>query len=147
MTRLILDQPHLIEGLGEFIRRRTRSDFLGAALDQTLGAIPSDRVALRDPRIRAQLIRDIQAQFAHSSAGYAAEHAVYARGWRPPPITGGRWLIAEAAALGPGSRETWTVLPSASFHPLEGAGILAQFTHADALADLIAGDIASGPAG
>jgi pimeloyl-ACP methyl ester carboxylesterase/DNA-binding CsgD family transcriptional regulator len=145
MTRLILGQPHLIDGLGEFIRRRTRSDFLEAALDETLAAIPSDRAALKDPRIRAQLIRDIQAQFAHTSAGYAAEHGIYARGWRPPTLTGGRWLIAQSAALGPGSRDIWTALPSVSFHPLLGAGILAQFTHADALTELIAGDMACGP--
>lgn len=139
MTRLILEQPHLIEGLGEFIRRRTRSDFLDAALDQTLRAIPSDEAALRDPLVRAQLIRDIQAQFAHTSAGYAAEHAVYARGWRLPELARGPWLVAEAAALGPAAREAWQALPDVSFHPLEGAGILAQFTHAEALASLIAG--------
>lgn len=139
MTRLILEQPNLIEGLGEFIRRRTRSDFLDAALDQTLRAIPSDQEALKDPAVRAQLIRDIQAQFAHTSAGYAAEHAIYARGWRVPKVARGPWLVAEAAALGTASRETWQALPDVSFHPLNDAGILAQFTHAEALASLIAG--------
>lgn len=146
MTRLILDQPNVIEGLGEFIRRRMRSDFLEAALDQTLRAIPSDQAALKDPRVRAQLIRDIQAQFAHTSAGYAAEHAIYARGWRPPTLARGRWLIVEAAALGAASRDTWSALPGASFHPLADAGILAQFTHPEPLADLIAGEIPDGPA-
>lgn len=146
MTRLILEQPQLVESLGEFIRRRTRSDFLETALDQTLGAVASDRAALRDPRVRAQLIRDIQAQFAHTSAGYAAEHAVYARGWRPPVLARGRWLIAEAAALGSAARDVWRALPDVSFHPLAEAGILAQFTHAEALAELIAGGDPDRPA-
>jgi hypothetical protein len=140
MTRLILAQPHLIVGLGEFIRRRTRSDFLEASLAQTLGAIAPDRAALRDRAVRAQLIRDIQAQFAHSSAGYAAEHGLYAAGWRVPEVSGGAWAMAHTAALGEEPpRDPWTGLPGASFHTLAGAGVLAQFTHAEALADLIAG--------
>jgi len=140
MTRLILDQPHLIEGLGEFIRRRTRSDFLEAALHQTLGAIPPDREALRDRAVRAQLIRDIQAQFAHTSAGYAAEHALYAAGWTVPAVAGGTWALTHTAALGAEPpREPWTGLPGATFHSLAGAGVLAQFTHAEALAGLISG--------
>lgn len=139
MTRLILEQPHLIDSLGEFIRRRTRSDFLEAALDQTLSAIPSDREALRRPAVRAQLIRDIQAQFAHTSAGYAAEHAIFARGWRPPELTCGTWVVAEAAAVRTASREPWRALPDLSFHSLAEAGILAQFTHSEELAGLIAG--------
>jgi len=140
MTRLILAQPHLIDGLGEFIRRRTRSDFLEAALNQTLGVIAPDREALRDRAVRAQLIRDIQAQFAHTSAGYAAEHALYAAGWKIPAVAGGAWTIAHTGALGEEpSRRPWIALPGVSFHTLSGAGVLAQFTHAEALAGLIAG--------
>lgn len=134
MTRMILDQPHLIDGLGEFIRRRTRSDFLEAALNQTLGAIGPDREALRDRAVRAQLIRDIQAQFAHTSAGYAAEHALYAAGWQVPEVAGGVWAVGHTAALGDEPpRAPWLALPGASFHSLAGAGVLAQFTHAEAL--------------
>lgn len=141
MTRQILEQPHLIAGLGEFIRRRTRSDFLETALDQTLGGIAPDREALREPAVRAQLIRDIQALFAHTSEGYAAEHALYARGWQAPALAGeGSWAVAHSGALGePPSRTPWLGLPGASFHALAGAGVLAQFTHAEALAALIAG--------
>lgn len=140
MTRMLLDQPHLISGLGELIRRRTRSDFLEVALNETLGAIPADRAALGDPAVRAQLVRDIQAQFAHTSAGYAAEHLLYANGWRAPPIAGGgTWAVVHTGALGPEpARGPWLDLPAASFRTLEGAGVLAQFTHSEALAGLIA---------
>jgi pimeloyl-ACP methyl ester carboxylesterase/DNA-binding CsgD family transcriptional regulator len=140
MTRQILAQPQLIAGLGEFIRRRTRSDFLETALDQTLGGVAPDREALRDPAVRAQLIRDIQAQFAHTSEGYTAEHALYAQGWRAPEVTGGDWAVAWSAALTDAPPEApWRGLPGVSFHPLAGAGVLAQFTHAEALGALIAG--------
>lgn len=140
MTRLILEQPHLIDGLGEFIRRRTRSDFLEAALGQTLGGIAPDVEALRDPAVRAQLVRDIQAQFAHASAGYAAEHALYAQGWTPATVNGGTWLIAHSGALSAApDPAAWDILPSPRFVALTGAGVLAQFSHAEALAELIAG--------
>lgn len=139
MTRLVLERPQVIEGLGDLIRRRTRSDYLGVALRQTLSAIPEDRAALEDPAIRAQLIRDIQAQFAHTSAGYAAEQALYAKGWRVPRVAGGPWTIVHAGALGPEpSREAWLGLPDVAFRVFEGAGVLTQFTHAEALARLIA---------
>lgn len=138
MTRLILDHPHLIAGLGEFIRRRTRSDFLEAGVAQTL-AIPEDREALKDPAVRAQLVRDIQAQFAHTSAGYAAEHAIYAQGWRVPTVEGGAWTVVHSGALGAvPSHEPWRDLPGVAFRTLDRAGVLAQFTHADDLAALIA---------
>jgi pimeloyl-ACP methyl ester carboxylesterase/DNA-binding CsgD family transcriptional regulator len=140
MTSLILKHPDLIGGVGEFIRRRTRSDFLDTALSQTLGGIVPDAEALRDPAVRAQLVRDIQAQFAHTSAGYSAEHALYAQGWRVPDVAGGGpWTLTWSTALnevlpdGP-----WKELPGLRVQPLAGAGVLAQFTHAEALAALIA---------
>jgi pimeloyl-ACP methyl ester carboxylesterase/DNA-binding CsgD family transcriptional regulator len=140
MTRLVLERPQVIEGLADLIRRRTRSDYLAVALRQTLSAIPEDRATLEDPAVRAQLIRDIQAQFAHTSAGYAAEQALYAKGWRVPRVRGGPWAIVHAGALGPEpSREAWLSLPDVTFHVFRGAGVLTQFTHAEALARLIAG--------
>lgn len=140
MTRLILGQPQVIAGLGEFIRRRTRSDFLDAAIRQTLSAIPEDRAALEDPAIRSQLVRDIQAQFAHSSAGYAAEHGLYARHWRAPRVEGGGpWTILHCGALGvEPARDPWLDLPGVDFRTLPAAGVLAQFTHADAIAGVLA---------
>lgn len=138
---MILRQPHLIEGLGDFIRRHTRSDYLEASLRQTLHAIPGDAAALESPAVRAQLVRDIQAQFAHTGAGYAAEHALYARGWRPPRLTGGGpWAVVHPEALvGDPPHAPWSDLPGVFFHRLAAAGVLAQFTHAEDLAALIGG--------
>ena len=141
LTRMLLANPQMIGAVGEFIRRRTRSDLLERLLRETLRALPQDLAALDDPAVLAQLVRDIQAQFAHSCAGYVAEHALYADGWTPPVVRGtGPWTITHATGL---SRQPptgpWAGLPGARFVPLEGAGVLAQFTHAEALADLIAG--------
>ncbi|MBS0361640.1 MAG: alpha/beta fold hydrolase, partial [Proteobacteria bacterium] len=142
MARLILSRPQVIGGLGEFIRRRTRSDFLEAALRETLKALPADVAALEDRAVRAQLVRDIQAQFAHGCEGYVAEHSLYAAGWRPPPVTGGGpWTVAYSGAFGrEPSRDPWSGLPEVRFATLAGAGVLAQFTHARELAGLIAGE-------
>ena len=136
----MLAQPQAIAAFGEFIRKRTRSDLLGRMLRETLRALPQDLAALDDPAVMAQLVRDIQAQFAHSSAGYAAEHGLYAAGWTPPPVTaGGPWTIVHAAGLSrPPPRDPWLALPGVRFDELPGAGVLAQFTHTEALARIIA---------
>jgi len=141
LTRLILATPQAIGPLGEFIRRRTRSDVLEKLLRETLKTLPQDLAALDDPAVKAQLVRDIQAQFAHSAAGYVGEHALYAEGWTPPAVAGsGPWTIVHAGGLSaPPPREPWAGLPGARFVELPGAGVLAQFTHAEALAGLIAG--------
>jgi pimeloyl-ACP methyl ester carboxylesterase/DNA-binding CsgD family transcriptional regulator len=141
LTRLILATPQAIGPLGEFIRKRTRSDVLEKLLRETLKTLPQDLAALDDPAVKAQLVRDIQAQFAHSAAGYVAEHALYAEGWTPPRVSdGGPWTIIHAGGLStPPPREPWAGLPGVRFVELPGAGVLAQFTHADALAGLIAG--------
>ncbi|HEY0436536.1 MAG TPA: alpha/beta fold hydrolase [Phenylobacterium sp.] len=140
LSRVMLAQPHAIGAFGEFIRRRTRTDVLERMLRETLRALPQDLAALDDPAVMAQLARDIQAQFAHSSAGYAAEHGLYAAGWSPPAVEGGGpWTIIHATGLSrPPPREPWLALPGARFAELDGAGVLAQFTHTEALADLIA---------
>jgi pimeloyl-ACP methyl ester carboxylesterase/DNA-binding CsgD family transcriptional regulator len=142
LTRVMLAQPQAIAAFGEFIRKRTRSDLLERMLRETLRALPQDLAALDDPAVMSQLARDIQAQFAHSSSGYAAEHGLYAAGWTPPQVPGGGpWTIVHAAGLSrTPPRDPWLDLPGVSFAELPGAGVLAQFTHAEALARLIAGD-------
>jgi pimeloyl-ACP methyl ester carboxylesterase/DNA-binding CsgD family transcriptional regulator len=141
LARALLRHPQAIAGLGEFIRRRTRSDYLEAGLRQTLRAHPADLAALAEPAVRAQLVRDIQAQFAHSAAGYVAEHQLYAKGWKVPAVAGGGpWTVVSLGAFGAEpERSPWLALPGASFATLPDAGVLAQFTHAHQLATLIAG--------
>jgi pimeloyl-ACP methyl ester carboxylesterase/DNA-binding CsgD family transcriptional regulator len=141
LTRVMLARPQAIAAFGEFVRKRTRSDLLERMLRETLRALPQDLAALDDPAVMAQLARDIQAQFAHTSAGYAAEHGVYAAGWTPPPVSGpAPWTIVHAAGLSrTPPRDPWLDLPQVRFTELAGAGVLAQFTHAEALASLISG--------
>lgn len=136
-TRGLLNKPQVIGALGDLLRRQTRTEAVEAILRRGLTAVAGDRAALEDDAVRSQLVRDIQAQFAHSSAGFVAEHALYARGWSPPavPVETGAWVIAHCAGLGEEPpRATWSNLPRVGFHVIPEAGVLVQFTHAEALA-------------
>ncbi len=142
LTRLMLANPRAIAPLGEFIRKRTRSDVLERLLREALRAMPNDLAMLDQPAVKAQLLRDVQAQFAHTAACYVAEHALYAEGWSPPRVAGGGpWTMIHASAMSisPPPPDPWLALPDVRFTELDGAGVLAQFTHAEALAALIAG--------
>lgn len=135
LTGSLLRHPHLIGGIGELLRRQTRTDLVEAQLRRALQPWAADREALEDPAIRDQLVRDIQAQFAHTSAGFAAEHALYARDWSVPELSGqAPWTLLFSEGLGDAPRAPWAGLPGAEFRVIDGAGVLAQFTHPEALA-------------
>lgn len=138
-VHLCLARPHLIESLGDLLRRQTRTDLVELQLRRALAAWPGDLAALEDPAVRQQLVQDIQAQFAHSSAGFVAEHSLHAAGWAPPPLTGeARWIILHSEGAGhEPPRSPWSKLHNVEFRTLQGAGVLAQFTHPEALIDAL----------
>lgn len=139
-VRLSLARPHLIESLGDLLRRQTRTDLVEAQLRRALQAWPGDLAALDDPAVRRQLVLDIQAQFAHSSAGFVAEHSLHAAGWKAPALTGaGTWVVLHSQGAGhEPPRGPWSGLPDVEFRTIPGAGVLAQFTHPQALIDALA---------
>ncbi len=139
VMRTFTAQPHLIEAFAEMLRRQTRTDLLETIIRQSLEEIESDRLTLDDPRILRQLVRDAQALAARSSAGFAAEHALYARGWRAPSRVGGeRWTVLHGVSLMlPDARQRWAHLPQATFHDHPSAGLLVYFTFPETVAELI----------
>ncbi len=139
VMRMFSSQPHLIETFAEMLRRQTRTDLLITILRRVLDEIESDRLALDDPMILRQLVRDAQALSARSSAGFAAEHALYARGWRPPARVGGeRWTVLHGQGLKiPRAEARWAHLPNVSFHEHPSAGLLIYFTFPEAVASLV----------
>lgn len=130
-VRLSLARPHLIESLGELLRRQTRTDLVEAQLRRALQAWPGDLAALEDPAVRRRLVLDIQAQFALSSAGFVAEHSLHAAGWNVPAVTGAAtWTVLHSEGAGhEPPRAPWSNLPNVDFRTIPGAGVLAQFTH------------------
>lgn len=139
VLRTFIAKPHLIEAFAEMLRRQTRTDLLVTMIRQTLEEVENDRRALDDPAILRQLVRDAQALSARSSAGFAVEQSVYARGWKAPERVGGeRWKVFYGHALGsPGREQRWSYLPNASFHDHADAGLLVYFTYPEVVAELL----------
>ena len=139
VLRTFMSQPHLIETFAEMLRRQTRTDLLMTMIRQTLEEVEDDRRALDDQAILRQLVRDAQALSARSSAGFAVEQSIYARGWIAPERVGGeRWKVFYGEALGSPDREDrWSYLPGVSFHDHADAGLLVYFTYPDVVTELL----------
>lgn len=136
----LLRNPDLVAAFAEFLRRQATTRLLERILEKTLDDVEADRMALEDPAVRQFLIRDIQAMCARSVWGFAAEHAVYANGWEPPADLPERpWRILGATGLTGPRPEDWLRPKGAEHVRLEGAGVLPQFTHPDAVVRLFAG--------
>jgi DNA-binding CsgD family transcriptional regulator/pimeloyl-ACP methyl ester carboxylesterase len=139
VLRTFTSQPHLIETFAEMLRRQTRTDLLVTMIRQTLEEVENDRLALDDPAILRQLVRDAQALSARTSVGFAAEQSLYARGWQAPAHVGGeRWKVFYGHGLRIAGRERrWAYLPGVSFHEHAQAGLLVYFTFPEVIADLL----------
>lgn len=140
ISRAFVTNPHLIELVGEILRRQTRTDLLESVIRQSLSSLPSDRLALQAPGVMDALIRDAQGMFARSSIGFSAEAHAYAAGWRVPATVGGeRWTVAECDHLPlPDLQRVWGDLPNVRFQVIADAGLLVYFSHPAQIADLVA---------
>lgn len=138
VARILLRHPHLISTFAELFRRQTRTDLLESSVRRALSA-PADRAAVEDAAVMDQMVRDIQALCARSSSGFAAEQTLYAEGWTPPQVRVGPWTVVHCDGLGESPpTEPWAGLPDVAFNTLAGAGLLAQYTHPEALAQMVA---------
>jgi DNA-binding CsgD family transcriptional regulator/pimeloyl-ACP methyl ester carboxylesterase len=135
----LLRNPDLVVAFAEFLRRQATTQLLERIFDKAFGEVEADRAALQDPDVRRFLARDIQAMCARSAWGFAAEHAVYANGWEARAgLLRRRWTVAVSTGLTGRRPEDWLDLSGADRVDIEGAGVLPQFTHPDALVRLIA---------
>lgn len=142
VSRTLLQHPELIATFGEMLRRQTRTDLMARTLRRSLESAPADRAAVDDPAVMSRLIRDSQGLTARTSAGFAAEMAVYAHGWTVPARVGGdRWTLVFCDGLGwPVNQEVWRKpLPEAAVHVLPEAGFLVYFTHPAEIISLLEG--------
>jgi hypothetical protein len=122
----------------EFLRRQATTAVLERIIVTAFSEVAVDAAALRDPAVRQFLTRDIQALCARSIRGFASEHSVYANGWEPPAglPPDKAWTLAASSEL-PAAVD-WLPLSQVRRVSIPGAGILPQFTHPQALADLFA---------
>jgi len=139
IQRHLLRNPDLVAAFAEFLRRQATTKLLEQILDKVFSDLPLDAEALRDPRVRAFLIRDIQALCARSALGFASEHAAYANGWRAPGGLGGDdWTVLLSSGLPGHVDPAWLGIPGLRTVRMDGAGVLPQFTHPEMLANLVA---------
>ncbi|HYE44247.1 MAG TPA: alpha/beta fold hydrolase [Caulobacter sp.] len=142
VARTMLKHPELIAAFGEMLRRQTRSDLLARTIRRSLDAAPADRAAVEDPAVMARILRDSQGMSARTSAGWAAEMAVYAHGWTlPPKIGGDRWSLLFCEGLDwPVDLELWRrAFPDARQRMLPNAGFLVYFTHPEVAVEMLEG--------
>ena len=135
----LLGNPELVAAFAEFLRRQATTALIGRILIRSFSDVAPDASALQDPAVRAFLTRDIQALCARSVRGFAAEHGLYASGWEPRTHipAAGSWTVGYSAHLLGPHDPSWLPLPELRTVMIEGAGILPQFTHPDALVALL----------
>lgn len=140
LSRAFVENPNMIDLVGEILRRQTRTDLMEKVMRQSLAHLPCDQLALKTPGVMDALVRDAQSMFARSSQGFSAEHRAFVDGWRVPSNVGGeRWTVAECNHLVlPDAREVWGGLPNVRFDVIDDAGLLVYFTHPAVIADLVA---------
>lgn len=140
VQRRLLHNPDMVAAFAEFLRRQATTALLERILLRVFSEAALDAAALRDPAVLSFLIRDVQAMCARSVRGFADEQALYAGGWEPPTglSTDIDWSYVKPTGLGEGPDPAWLGIADLRVERLEGAGVLPQFTHAQALAEIIA---------
>lgn len=135
---MLLNHPSLIEPLCAMAARQLGADVQTGVLRRLLSSSAADLACFRSPAVAERLIADIRHLGGRSSAGLIAELRLFALGWRPPPAhQGPRWRIVLSGDIAPAVPTTiWEDLADGPPLILQGAGLLAQFTHAEALAAL-----------
>jgi pimeloyl-ACP methyl ester carboxylesterase/DNA-binding CsgD family transcriptional regulator len=141
MTALLLKHPRLADPYARMLTRQTRSDLLGRLLSGVYESIEADRVCAENADVIAHLIADLRGLVGRSSEGFAAEHRLFAEGWRPPAAFDVRpWTFVFSGALWPpADLAVWRAIAGDAIEIIPGAGQLVQFTHPETIVRALAG--------
>ena len=139
ISRVLLDRPALIEPFGEMLRRQTRGDLLETMLKHSCAGLALDRAIIEDPAVVAHLVRDAQGLMARGVRGFIDEHHAYGQGWAiPGQHPDSVWTLAYSGALfAEPSLKSWVGLPNLRTVAIEGAGLLAAYSHPDEIVALL----------
>jgi pimeloyl-ACP methyl ester carboxylesterase/DNA-binding CsgD family transcriptional regulator len=139
ISRFLMERPGLVEPFAEMLRRQTRSDAVESMLRRAC-TVELDRDIIEDPAVLAQLVRDMQGMMARSVRGFVAEQRVYSQGWSPPGLTDPTaWTVAHFGELVPDpDLRPWAGLPGLRSVMIEGAGLMAAYSHPDEILALLA---------
>ena len=137
ISSLLLAHPGLIDPIAAIMARQSSDEVLGGILRRFLAASAADRACLDQPDVARRLIDDTR-RLGRSLEGFTAEQRLFAQGWRASAdYAGPRWrLVLSGALTADHTAALWSGVADADPVVLENAGVLAQFTHAEAIAAL-----------
>jgi len=140
LSALLLRHPALIEPYARLrLRQGNRAAVIGG-FRRAFAATPADSACFDQPEVAGHLAADRMGLVGRSLRGAITEQRLYSDGWRiADPYMGPRWRLAFSGHFyTPGEEAFWSEVAAGAPVILLEAGLLAQFTHAEALAALFA---------
>ena len=139
VARLLLARPAIIGIVAEAARQRSAGQSVRALLNRLGSGLEVDRLAAERPEVANHLMRDVQGLLARTSRGPVDELRLYADGWSVPShLAGGPWRVAWGATMWSAEEARRWEDAGAETRVIDGLGLLPAYTHADALAELLA---------
>jgi DNA-binding CsgD family transcriptional regulator/pimeloyl-ACP methyl ester carboxylesterase len=128
LRKMTLANPTIIRAMATAFRNQTRSDLLDAALEKYFSTCEADRMAMKNPEIRALQRASTQAAMARTIEGFVREEEAFVNGWSIPTLDCGPWAIAvgldDHTCDAKVAQETWQGLPGFRFVAVKDAGRL-----------------------
>lgn len=140
VAAMMLRHPDLIESYARMLLREGRRDLVVGALRRAYSAVEADRACFEQPDVVDHLAVDMMGLGARTVRGAIDEQRLYSEGWQiSVPYIGPRWRLAfSGRPYTPGEADVWRSVSAGAPVILLEAGLLAQFTHAEAIAALFA---------
>jgi DNA-binding CsgD family transcriptional regulator/pimeloyl-ACP methyl ester carboxylesterase len=140
ISAMLFNHPRLIEAFSEMMLRQTRRDVLAGVFRRVFASVDADRCCFDDVETANLLMDDLLGLVGRATAGFIAEHRMFSDGWQlAAGYRGPRWPLAFSGALSPDPPiDLWRLIALTPPAPIEEGGLLVQFTHPHAIADLLA---------
>lgn len=137
---MLLRHPRLIDPYGRMLLSQTSPALLEGLFRRVFATADADRDFFEQPEIPAFLIADLMGLVGRTISGAAAEQRLHSEGWCvPAPYIGPKWRLAFSGRFySPGDETDWATVSVGAPTILPRAGLAAQFTHAEAIAALLA---------
>ena len=140
LSGMLLRHPALIEPYARMMLTQSRRDVVIGGLRRAFSTAPADRACFENPEVVDHLVADLMGLVGRTIRGPIAEQRIFSEGWRgPEPYLGPKWRLAFSGYFySPGDEAVWNAVATGAPVILLDAGMLVQFTHAQAIAALFA---------
>lgn len=138
LSTMLLRHPALIEPYARMMLRQSNRDVLMGGLRRAFGTAQADLDHFEGPDVADRLVEDLMGLVGRTIRGPVAELRLFSEGWRvPDPYPGPKWrLMFSGHFYTPGEEEAWSTVSTGAPLVVLEAGMLVQFTHAEAIAAL-----------